>query len=190
MCCIINLMTSTTAISLLKLAVILLMSAAAPNTPQLLRNQAVQFANQAIILVGQSTRSSSDQYSTTAISVQPQASQSPHPLASELPSDQCPTAPAKPSASSCSGAWIAGYSDSSSGLSCLIAWRCDTTALGSLQSNQTTYSGPCPGQVFKQDYFCLTSIDPILTEDVPAGMPFPSGCYNEPRSEADCPAAQ
>jgi len=40
-----------------------------------------------------------------------------------------------------------------------------------------TYN-PYGGPVYSQDYYCITSIEPIIVIPVPAGTQFPSNCYN------------
>ena len=41
-------------------------------------------------------------------------------------------------------------------------------------------SGSAAGQTFAQNTYCITSTDPLIVQNVPAGVPFPSGCYNNP----------
>ena len=36
------------------------------------------------------------------------------------------------------------------------------------------------GQRFAQNTYCMTSLTPMVTYDIPAGTPFPSNCYNNP----------
>ncbi|MBI4088120.1 hypothetical protein HY418_01925, partial [Candidatus Kaiserbacteria bacterium] len=39
-------------------------------------------------------------------------------------------------------------------------------------------TGGQAGRIFNQDYYCITSITPVVVVSVPAGTPFPSNCYN------------
>ncbi len=39
------------------------------------------------------------------------------------------------------------------------------------------------GQRFAQNTYCMTSLTPMVTYDIPAGTPFPSNCYNNPLAE-------
>ncbi len=36
------------------------------------------------------------------------------------------------------------------------------------------------GQILDKDYYCITSITPVIVNPVPAGTPFPNNCYNKP----------
>lgn len=52
-------------------------------------------------------------------------------------------------------------------------------------------SGLTGNQVLSQDYYCITSVTPVVVTNVPAGTPFPSNCYNKPPQAAtQSPIAQ
>ena len=168
-----------TVVAILQTALLLLSAAQAPNVPSSLHDRAVGVANQAITLAKE-TLSASSVSSPTATPTISVRSTSPTAIS---PAQQCPVAPAEPSVPNCNGIWTPRSSGSSDGLDCVVSWQCvaqqsQPSAPASTVSNATTASGPLPGQVLSADYFCLTSINPIVTVDVAAGTPFPSDCYN------------
>ncbi|MEK7479948.1 MAG: hypothetical protein AAB665_01520, partial [Patescibacteria group bacterium] len=50
-------------------------------------------------------------------------------------------------------------------------------------------SGSAAGQTFAQNTYCITHLDPLVVQPVPARTPFPSGCYNNPLTDG-VPLAQ
>jgi hypothetical protein len=51
------------------------------------------------------------------------------------------------------------------------------------QGLMNSFAGFGGGQVVTQDYYCITSIEPVIVQPVPAGSVFPSNCYNQPPAQ-------
>jgi len=168
-------------VALLQSALLLIINTQAPTVSQAQRYQAMQVAGQAITL---STELLSLPPASTA-SLTPSLSSSPAPSPVASATQQCPPAPREPSASSCNGTWTPLSSGASDGGTCLISWQCvpqdsnpSISATTPDAATQTTSGGPYPGQILKSNYFCLVSINPITSMNIPAATPFPSNCYN------------
>lgn len=68
-----------------------------------------------------------------------------------------------------------------------------TKLLNSVSVSPSTLGFPVgigTGQVLAQDYYCVTSVEPVVVVPVTAGTPFPPNCYNTPPSSAVANPAQ
>ncbi len=67
-----------------------------------------------------------------------------------------------------------------------------SSLFGGTQNTSTANNGLVPGTVYNQDTQCATSLTPVTIYTIPAGTPYPSGCYNmnqQPQTPPQQPAA-
>ena len=58
------------------------------------------------------------------------------------------------------------------------------TPIYSIPGLGSTPTTGMPGQISNQDSYCIVSTDPLVTVPVPAGTPFPSGCFNSAQTSS------